>query len=422
MLEQKVGEVLRSAVADSAGRSLVSANIASAALGLAFSVIAARTLGPDRFGSFSALLRAYLVFAAPFMAISAAIARIVALEEKKSAGSGQANAARLKGPALFISFAVGALATGLAFVSSRQLGVSPLTCLAFGAAVATGIHAATARGAAWGLQKYNLLAGSIAGEPLFRLLVGGFVALWAPTVGMFLCCYALGSLVSSGIADWRRPDHKNFSSAIRTLAKAVPSLAIAYALLQLLSQADIIAARLFLLPSDSGIYAAAATLTKAGLMVQGAVGTIVFRTALTERRPGGGLLRAVLTTGGVVSLGLVTCALAPAFILRSVFGESFVSGGRVLVLLALEMTLFAPAAVAVQYNLARAPWRTLLPLTASLIAVVVAFVLHHDSMIAIAQSLLIAPVALIVLLGVAMIFGFLDPFESIGGATAPPTA
>lgn len=381
---------------DPRGRSLLPATGLAGGLAFAFTLLAARALGPSRFGALSALLQCVNFVALPIGALSAAVAKVLSNREAAQSGAGRRLARGVIGPALLAGAGAAGLVTALALGLRRQLGVDPPSVFILGSVAGVSVIVAIARGVAWGLRHYMNMSLSIVGEAAVRTVAGLLVARALPEVYAFLGCSTIGGLAAAAICASALPkDSPSEPAPILVVLKSTGLLAIANGLMQILSLMDVVVARVTLPAAEAGSFAAAATLTKAGLLVQAAVGTIVFRDALNSEQPYRSMLRGVGLTGCLVGLGIIPSLLFPHWVMRFIFDSKYEGGALLLGPLAVGMTLLSSASVAAQFSLAQAPKRAIWALALAALAGVIAYSVHHATSHEVAQSFLVGPIALV---------------------------
>lgn len=159
------------------------------------------------------------------------------------------------------------------------------------------------------------LAGGGAGGPLFGQALGTVVALLAMV--WLLRSYLLKRGTGAATSGLRRiPDR-------RTLAAGGAFTAFA-----LISNLDVLLAKLLMSPNAAGIYAALVTVEKIIIFLPGAVAIVMVpsaaRARLTDRSAGRVLRIAGLLVAITSLIAAVPAALAPHLVLRLMFGQKYV--------------------------------------------------------------------------------------------------
>jgi len=291
---------------------------------LSYIVVAAgtRTLGADRYGELAALLGLVLVGGVPAGTVQVVVARRVAAGE--AGGLGRA----CVGAALVVA-AVGAAALPLLRVT-LQISVWALVLLVLALPAMTLGWAPM--GAAQGLSLFGRLAGSTlitgvgrVGGMLVGLAIGGttIAAMAGLVVGAWLA-------VAGAVFAVRGPalDVLTAPGPVREPLTEIGHASLTMLALAVVMTADVLLAKRYLAPVDSGLYGAGAVVTKAALWLPYAVTMIALpRLAIaahrrTTLRLAIGVLAVlgVLEVAGVLVLGDVLFPLAVGAEYRPVTG------------------------------------------------------------------------------------------------------
>jgi O-antigen/teichoic acid export membrane protein len=342
---------------------LAAASVAANALALLFTVIFARLLGRDGYGSLAALVSALLILSVPGTALQVAVARDLAAGQY---GSGAALAATLRGwlGPLLTAGAAAAVASVLARdLVAAAVGVEQRWAAA---ALAPGAFAwlvlSVLRGALQGSGAVAPVAWSIVGEAVGRLICGAaLVAAGAGVTGAFAgtpLSFALAAAVLAIVVRRRLPA-PGLARARGGLGALVASAWTAVAgltLVMFLQNVDVIVVKHRLDAQDAGAYAAAAVAAK--VLVWVAVGLAAHvvadavRRAADGRAPLGALLHALAVIGALAVPVLGIFALAPELLLRLGFGAEYAEAHPALLPLGVAMTLLACCLLAAQYLIA----------------------------------------------------------------------
>ncbi len=357
---------LRSRIAASdTGRAagLAAALMANNFIALIFTVVFARLLGEDGYGSLGALLAAFTILVVPGSALQAAVAREV------SAAAAQG----LENPAEGVWRWIERLL--VAFVAAVAVGVilrEPLASLV-GVSQEWGAAAMLPTGALWlalcvqrgtlqGLGHYRAVGLSIVGEAGGRLLLGvllyaaglgvtgGFLGLSAAIAVMAV---ALTPPLVHAVGPWQVRRAPLSSRAL--LGRAwVPILA--FALIAALQNIDIVYVKREASSSAASSYAAASVAAKAVIWVAIGLGLYLLPEAVRRTRLGRDARPVLWRTLALVAMVAVPMVLvytvAAEPILAAVFGEDLTDAAGALPLLALAMSLLACCYLGVQYLLA----------------------------------------------------------------------
>lgn len=325
----------------------------------AFTLVAARRLGPDGYSVVAALMGVVLVVNVLALGVQATTARHVAQH-----GDDPATATEMVRTAVRSALALGALCLVLSPIAARLLRLdSWLTA----ATVAVTAAALTVTGAQLGIlqghQSWRAFAGLCLATGAGRLLVGGTaVVLWPTPLGA-MTGVALGALLplvvgrrltrapaalpvgSVGVAMPRRPH-----GILRDVLHDSHTLLAFFAL----TQVDVFAARVVLPADEAGIYASGLILTKAVLFLPTFVTVMAFPTL--ARRTGPRHLH-LAGLGVILGIGLGAVAgtvLLPRLSLAFVGGPAYAAVQPDLWLFAVLGTVIAMIQLLVQTALARA--------------------------------------------------------------------
>lgn len=304
----------------------------------AFTVLAARVLGPEEYGALGSLMAVLVVVNVLSLGLQATAARRVA--------AAPAQRAAIEGAALSATRRSAAALTVLC------LAASPLAVVALDVGPATAVVVALAAhpltmvggyaGVLQGEQRWAPLAGVYLGLGLGRLAVGAAAVLLVPTVLAAVAGVALGALVPLLVGVLalrrRRPANAHGSTTTnhpteRATAPGGPAgvlrevLSSSQALLAFfaLTSVDVVVARAVLDPVEAGLYAAGLVATKAVLFLPQFVVVLAF-PAMARRDEGSRLALGPLALVAVLGLAAtaataVLSGLALAFVGGSAYAE-----------------------------------------------------------------------------------------------------
>ncbi len=326
----------------------------------AFTLVAARRLGPDGYSVVAALMGVVLVVNVLALGVQATTARHVAQH-----GDDPRTATEMVRTAVRSAVALGALCLVLSPIAARLLRLdSWLTA----ATVAVTAAALTVTGAQLGIlqghQNWRAFAGLCLTTGAGRLLVGGTaVVLWPTPLGA-MTGVALGALLPPGRGSTPHPVTRRDSPSARWASRrhAVPTASCATSLHDshtllaffALTQVDVFAARVVLPADEAGIYASGLILTKAVLFLPTFVTVMAFPTL--ARRTGPRHLH-LAGLGVILGIGLGAVAgtvLLPRLSLAFVGGPAYAAVQPDLWLFAVLGTVIAMIQLLVQTALARA--------------------------------------------------------------------
>lgn len=297
-----------------AGLSLAAATVLSNLLGYAFAVVLSRALGPGDYGALAALLALGVIGSVPAIALQLLVAREVA--SSSSEATAWLRTSLALGAALFLALSV------LSPMASAYLDLgSALPMIWIGVALLPTTVAGALQGVLLGHRRYGGLAASylLLGGLRFAggcvaAAVGGSVsvALAAAAVGTVVACLLIARITAADVpmtGILRRPG--TGGPGLRQQVRALTAAASATAAILVLTNLDVVLARHFLSPSDSGQYGVGALFAKAAFWAPHFLAVLVF-PLLAGR---GDRRRAFLVTtaltlaiGGVVVLGAVFLA------------------------------------------------------------------------------------------------------------------
>jgi len=356
-----LGGLARSDTGRAAG--LAGAVMAANVIALVFTIVFARVLESDGYGSLAALVSAFLILSVPGSALQMTVAREVsrgvAAGDRHPAAGVWGWLATLGGIALGVTLASILARDWLA----AAIGVDELPWAA-AATLPAGclwLILSVQRGALQGLQRYRLVGASVVIEAAARLLAGlALVGAGLGVTGAFLGTAAslLGVAIVLAIPLLRAagPHHEHHERPLRELVGRAWAPVAGLSLIAVLQNIDVIVVKHVAEESAAGAYAAAAVVAKGIIWL--AVGLGLYLLPEAARRTRMGIdARPVL----VRTLALTALTAVPAFLLYSVaarpllvavFGEEYGQAAGALPWLALAMSLLACAYLSVQYLLA----------------------------------------------------------------------
>jgi glycosyltransferase involved in cell wall biosynthesis/O-antigen/teichoic acid export membrane protein len=342
---------------------LAAATLASNAVALLFTVVFARILGADGYGSLAALLSTFLILAVPGSAVQVAVARETAMGRL---GAGPRLAATLTRwrRALLVACAVVAVAAGLGREQIAAV-LSVEEAWAAAATLPTGclwLLLSVERGVLQGQHAYRPVAWSLVLEAVGRVaialvLVGFGLGVSGAYLGtplsMLLVAAALAWVAARRLG---RPAKSVSTESLRELMHDAWPAVLGLFLVAVLQNVDVILVKRRIGGDEAGAYAAAAVAAKAVVWVAIGVGLYLLPAAVRRAREGGdprpALLRALVVVSLVALPMLLAYGVAPQLVLRLAFGEETVAASGALFTLGVAMTLLAAGYLCVQYMLA----------------------------------------------------------------------
>ena len=360
------------------------------------SIVAARVLVPAEFGALGAMLGILIIVATLSMAVQTLTARRVS-----TAG---ANRAEVEGQSIRFSMLIGGLVIIGGLVLAWPLGPVfsiPYAALAMGiASVGFVVFGTGSLGIAQGREEHLRFSAGFLANGFGRALVGiAFVIIWPSITGIalgLLVGCAIGAVVSYLIIcprTWSRAIAPGGTSEY---------LHIAHALIVLftLTNVDVLLARIFLTPDQSGEYSVGVLLAKIAFFLPNAIIIVLFpkMSAANSRRT------VLVATGLTAIVGLVVTTfsfLLGSLVIRILGGAQYVELASEAWLFALEGSAFALVQVLLYARLAAQDRRAAISVWIALIVLVATVVLwRHNSVAEIVTTV----VAVSLLLTVAGLF------------------
>jgi glycosyltransferase involved in cell wall biosynthesis/O-antigen/teichoic acid export membrane protein len=352
---------------------LAAATLASNAIALLFTVLFARILGADGYGSLAVLISTFLILAVPGSALQVVVAREVATG---TLGKGERLASTIAAwrRALLLALVV---VTVCSLLLREQIAdvLAVDQSWAAAATLSTGclwLLLSIERGALQGVHAYREVGWSIVLEAGGRLVSGLLlVAVGLGVTGAYLgtpVSMAVTAIVLVLIARRRigaaHPAHA--AARLRDLVSGAWPAVIGLFLVAVLQNVDVILVKRTIGGDAAGAYAAAAVAAKAVVWV--AIGVGLYLLPEATRKAGHGedprpvLVRALGVVATVAVPMLLVYAIAPSLMLRLAFGDETVQAAGALLVLGVAMTLLAAGYLCVQYMLALREMRFLVAL------------------------------------------------------------
>jgi O-antigen/teichoic acid export membrane protein len=293
------------------GAAFGAATILANLLGYAFAVVLSRALGPDGYGALASLLALGVIGSIPAVALQLLVAREVA---STGTGAGEwIKTSLVIGVALMASFWV------LAPVARNYLGLaSSFPVMWLGVALLPTTLTGALQGILLGHKRYPglgssylLLAGLRFAGGCVAAAVGASVsgALAAATVGTALACLLIWRIAASQDSTVEAVAQDQLVvPGVRARVKSMVAASSVTAAILLLTSIDVILARHFLSPVDSGHYGAGALFAKASFWAPSFLALLAFPLlANRESRRRSFAITATLTLaiGSVVVVGVI---------------------------------------------------------------------------------------------------------------------
>jgi O-antigen/teichoic acid export membrane protein len=335
-------------------------------LALAFTVAFAHILGATGYGSLSALVAAFLILMIPGTALQVTVAREVS--------ASMAVGVEPPGPAIRNWMRVLTIGAGVVLVLSlllRDVAASIIhvdTHWAAGAVLPTGalwLTLCVQRGVLQGLHRYRLVAASLVGESLTRLLFSlVFVAVGLDVTGAFLGTTAsilamtafLGIVLHEELEQAPAGHTPPANERLRALVARAWAPLLSLAFFGVLQNVDVIVVKHRIGHDAAGSYAAAAVAAKVIIWIAIGLGMYLLPETARRMRLGEDARPVLVRTFGLVAIAAVPMTLVyfagGHLLLEKVFGAKLTAADTALPILGLAMTCLAFTYLATQYLLA----------------------------------------------------------------------
>jgi O-antigen/teichoic acid export membrane protein len=355
----------RSLASSDTGRAagLAAAVIATNVIALVFTVVFARVLGADGYGSLAVLISAFIILMVPGSALQIAVAREVSKAVADASADAGAGVRRWTG-----RLAIATVAVAVAVIPLRELIAATVNVDQEWAAAAVPVTAmlwaliSVERGALQGFQQYRTVGVSLVAEGTARLLFGlALVGLGLDVTGAYLgtplSLLAVGAALAVPLhRHLPRPETGAVAARLRDLLAGALVPVLGLTLLFVLQEIHVIVVKHEASDDAASSYAVAAVAGKAIIWV--AIGLGLFLLPESTRRARLGIdARPVLvrTLGliGVLAVPMVLLyAVAAEPLLGAVFGDDLTDASAALPWLGVAMSLLACSYLSVQYLLA----------------------------------------------------------------------
>ncbi len=356
----------RSLAASETAKSLglAVATMASNVISLGFTIVFARVLGTDGYGSLAALVSTFLILSVPGLALQVASARETALGRLGSGGRLSATVARWMRELAVALVVLAAVGLALREPLASLIGVEGEPWAA-GAVLCTGVAwlgLSIERGVLQGIRAYKAVGLSIIVEATSRLVLGlVLVGAGLGVTGAYLASPLAMIAVASALAVVLRrrlgpPEPGLKTPRFDRLVAGAWAPVLGLTLLAVIQNIDVIIVKHRVGGDGAGAYAAAAVAAKVVIWV--GIGLAFYLVPEAARRaqaglnPRGILARALIIITLVAAPMLLVYGLFPSLVLKVGFDVDFAGADGALVVLGLAMTLLAVASLAVQFMLA----------------------------------------------------------------------
>jgi len=317
---------------------MVVLTLLASAINYGSNVIFSRVLNPAGYGELTALFALAVVLSVPTAAAQTVIAGRIAVYTAE----GRPDRVRYFVRHALAHVSVIAAVAGLVYLAAtplvvkllglRHAGVAialtPVLVLAFVQPVALGVLQGLERFTAFGLMMIAIAVSRIAfGVPWAAVEHGAGGALGGQAVGMLVvlgvAAWAMrGMLIGRGTGAAtaglkRRPDARTLSASAAFIGFAI------------ISNFDLVLAKMFLSPHDSGVYAALSTIGKIIIFTPAAIAVIMVPSAAKARVGDGSSARVLrvsaLLVGVTVILAAIPAILAPHLVIKVMFGSKYLA-------------------------------------------------------------------------------------------------
>ncbi|MBJ7328854.1 MAG: oligosaccharide flippase family protein [Solirubrobacteraceae bacterium] len=360
---------------------LAVASLTANALALIFTIVFARVLGEEEYGSLAVVTSWLLILGVPGSALQVAAARDVAAGRYGEGPALAAVARRWLRPVMVAAVVLAAVCA----IAREQLGaITGVDEVWAAALIVPGACAWFAlcllRGVLQGDGAIGAVAWSIVGEATGRVICGLVLLLaGAGVVGAFAGTPLSFAIAASALYVVLRrrvgaPGDRLAAPGLAHLATGAWSAIIALTLLMVLQSLDVIVVKHRFEDDAAGSYTAAAVAAKVLIWV--AIGLAVYVVPEASRRaargaaPFGALANALAAIALLAVPVLAIFLFAPETLMRLGFGEEYADAATALLPLGTAMTLLACCYLASQYLLALRHWTFLVVLS---LAVLVEF-------------------------------------------------
>ncbi len=363
----------------------------ASATNYASNIIFGRLLPPASFGDLTALLALVVVITVPAGAAQTIVAeRIASLR-----ADGEEERVRYLIRHGLSHLAVLAVLSGVVAAAAIPLIDELFDLQAVGAAIAVvpllvvSMFIPFAWGLLQGLDRFIALGMLFFGAALSRIVFGAPWAAAGGGAGGALAGQAIGNALAVAVTLWLIRDHLigrgtgAASSGLRRRPDA-RTLAAGWAFIAfaLLSNLDVVLAKVFLTPYESGEYAALATIGRIVIFLPSAVAVVMVPNVARARREGtaGGVLRkATFVVLGTTLLAAAPIIAFPDLVMETMFGGKYVNAAGGVRAIAVAGVGLALLYLVVVYTVAIQDRRWVSVLTAAVALQVAAISMLHQS-------------------------------------------
>lgn len=397
-------------------------------LGLGFAVLnganwlyhslLSRMLGPEGYGSLSALLGLVLVLTLPANAVQMGLSAYVAQMEAR--GQKVSHRSLLLYSMRWLPL-VGVSSSILMALSSPFLGrmlqlPSPVPVIVIGTTLVSWSFLPVARGVLQGIRSFRALGASLAAEGGVKLgasilLVSAGFGLAGAVAGVSIGAFAALVVTQFHLRDHLRSGGREDRSRSDEVLHRLSPFAQALACYTILTQADVILAKILFSPTDAGVYAAASTAGKIILYLTAPLALVMVPQVARLNALGvetRGVLRWALSCAILVGgASVVIFFLYPEQIVHFLFGRQFSAAAPLVGPLGLSMLLYELALIGSYFRLARRQG-SLLPLLGLTVVFPLAMLLSRHSVTQFTHAVVVLASAAVVTVFVPLVLAGLS--------------
>jgi O-antigen/teichoic acid export membrane protein len=317
---------------------MVLLTLVASAVNYASNLIFSRLLNPAEFGDLTAILAFAVIAALPTGAAQTVIAERIA----RNAAEGRTEQNRwlirhALGHVVTVAAMVGVLyALSLPLVielleiraPGPAIALLPLLVLTFISPVAVGVLQGMDRFIAFGVMTLAIAVSRIAfGVPWAAAGGGSGGAVGGQAIGLFVVLLVTGWILRDQLLP--RGSGAATSGIKRRPTPAALSASAAFIAFAVISNLDILLAKLFLTPHDVGLYAALATIAKVVIFLPAAIAVVMVPNAARARHSPAASRRvlriAALLVVATSLIAALPAAVAPGFMIRVMFGGEYLA-------------------------------------------------------------------------------------------------
>ena len=322
------------------------ANVAS----YGYHVLVSRNLGPTDYGATAAILGVGVVAGIPAAAMQYAVARRVADGDDDAGRAATGGALRLGLTAGLLAAAVIAVASPVLATFLKTHTAPVLWAAAWMVPLAAG---PSLMGRIQGQRRFAALATCITVAGLSRVVGAAVVVLGDLGVSGAVAAMAGATLVTTLLALVLCGADGRPGALPAGLLKEIGHTTLPLAAFSAIAGMDVVLARHYLSPRQSGFYAAASVAGKIVLWAPAAVAMTAFPEFAAPTGDPRVLTRAVRLAGAICAVAVLATVLGKRLLIGGIFGNTFLPAADVVLLVALAMSALAILQVVTMWAVAR---------------------------------------------------------------------